>query len=321
MDPGKTAVVVVDYGAAHLLELNLLPLSRAMPETIVVVVENRSTDANRRALRDLAEREGWRLVLPDQNLGFGGGMNRGVALALGEGADTVLLLNPDASIEPEAVRMLAVAVRADPELLAAPVVRRPDGSLWSAGSDLYLDDGRIRSRARRPVGAAPRIMPWLSGACLMISAMLWRRVGGFDEEYFLYWEDVDLSARVLDSGGRLEIVEAASAVHAEGGTSGTHADRRSGQAKSSTYYYHSIRNRLLFASRHLATDDLRRWTAVSVRVSWEILLQGGRRQFLTRRTPLVTGLRGLRDGRRIARDELRRRRAGDGNAPRRSESE
>jgi GT2 family glycosyltransferase len=305
-DMSPLAVVVVNYGSHALLEANLAPLSRACPELAVVIVDNLSTTAERVAVTALAETEGWHLELPEGNEGFGTGMNRGVARAASLGRTHVLLLNPDALIAPDAVAGLLAASGRSGDAMVAPRILRPDGTLWSAGSDLYLGDGRIRSRRRRIDGPGIRIEPWLSGACLLLPVALFQRAGGFDDEYFLYWEDVDLSHRVTAAGGRLELCDDVSAVHAEGGTQGE-GGQSAGQAKSTTYYYHNVRNRMLFAARHLDLVDLRAWRRNSPRVAWEILLQGGRRQLVESRAPITAALRGLRDGDRIARRELRRR--------------
>jgi GT2 family glycosyltransferase len=233
-------------------------------------------------------------------------MNLGVDRAGELGASAFLLLNPDATIRADQVRTLLARVAAEPLTLVSPRVVRPDGSTWFDGADLYLSDGRIRSSRRRDQASAARIEPWLSGACLMVTERLWRMVGGFSDEYFLYWEDVDLSHRVALAGGVIEVCAGALAVHAEGGTQGE-GHSESGTAKSATYYYYNIRNRLLFAARHLPADDLRRWRRVAIPVAYEVLLQGGRRQFLRSLRPVLAAVRGIRDGRRIVRYELRAR--------------
>jgi GT2 family glycosyltransferase len=302
------AVLVVNYGSSGLLVENLLPLSRSAPELTVVVVDNLTTDAERTRVRGLAAAEGWLLVLPDTNTGFGRGMNIAAARARAEGAVSVLLLNPDARIEAVSVAGLVERARIEPRTMVAPRILRPDGSVWFEGSDLYLDDGRIRSRRRRPEGS-PRVEEWLTGACLLLSTELYQRAGGFDEDYFLYWEDVDFSRRVRDAGGSLRVLSEVTAVHAEGGTQASAGLASSGQTKSAVYYRYNIRNRMLFAAKHLGDDDLEKWNRTALRVSWEILLQGGRKQFL--RSPGLLGIwfRAVREARGIARDEQRRRRA------------
>ena len=294
------AVIVVAYGSSDLLIANLVPLTRSLPGAATVVIDNWTTGEERERMRALASARGWTLVEPSANLGFGEGMNAGVAEALAAGADALLLLNPDATIAPEDVATLLRAVRVDPESLLAPRILRPDGSIWFDGSDLHLGDGRISATRKRAELGVRDAELWLSGACLMLSATLWERIGGFGDGYFLYWEDVELSYRARRAGARVLVIEEATAVHAEGGTQGE-GHQRSGEAKSETYYYFNIRNRLVFAARNLDSSSVRRWRRASIPIAYEVLLQGGRRQFLRPVVPLRAAFRGVRDGLRASR--------------------
>jgi len=291
----RLGVIVVNYGSSELLSTNLVPLGRGLDGAVIVVVDNLTTAGEREAATSIAHAEGWHLLAPDSNLGFGAGVNLGAARALELGATALLILNPDASIEPPAVRQLVDRSRQSPLALLCPRILRPDGSIWFDGADLHLADGRLRNRAARP---ATDWEPWLTGACLLASAELWRLVGGFDDDFFLYWEDVDLSHRVLVAGGTLEVCDDIVAVHAEGGTQGD-GHETAGEPKSNTYYYYTIRNRLLFAAKHLDNAGYARWLGNARAVAWEVLLQGGRRQFLRSPAPLLTARRALRDGRRM----------------------
>lgn len=297
----KLAIVVVNYGSHELLRSNLVPLSLASPESIVVVVDNYSTDAEREAVRELASEQGWLLETPAGNLGFGGGMNLGVAAAQNRGATAYFLVNPDATIDVDSLGVLRAACLRSPMTLFAPKILRPDGSIWFNGADLYLETGETRSAAKRNQFTGQR-KPWLTGACLMISEALWRKVAGFDERYFLYWEDVDLSFKVIAAGGALEVLDTAVAVHDEGGT---HADTKSqDRAKSSVYYYYNVRNRLLFAALQLPTEQVQKWKRSAIPAAYAVLLRGGRRQFLEPRRAWRTfyaGVSGTRDGLRLVR--------------------
>lgn len=293
---GRNAVVVVNYGSAELVEENLGPLSAVRPDLRVVVVDSFSSDDEQRRVARLGVDRGWTTVLLSENAGFGGGVNRGVEAALEAGASAVLVVNPDARLHAaDAAALLAAALEGDARDVVAPVIRRPDGTLWSAGTDLYLDDGSMAGVRHRAVHAGRPREFWVSGACFAISADLWRLVGGLDEAYFLYWEDVDFTWRVRAAGGRVRILDTASAVHDEGGT---HDDQTAGRAKSETFYYYNIRNRMLFAQRWLDEATARRWRRTALRTSWGILLQGGRRQLITSVAPWRALIRGLRDGRR-----------------------
>lgn len=309
MNLTDTAIIVVNFGSSALLGDNLVPLSSRHPDLHVVVVDNKTSDAENEAVRRLGVEHGWSIVSSETNLGFGGGMNLGVARAQELGAVRFVLLNPDAVLGADALGILVERSRAEPNALLSPRLLRPDGSVWFGGADLYLDDGRVRSRRRRVPGA--RVEPWLSGACLVVGDALWRAVGGFDDAYFLYWEDIDLSHRMIAAGATLEVVEEAVATHAQGGTQGSGA-QSSGAAKSFVYYRFNIRNRFLFAARHLDEASIAGWRRTSLAIAREVVLQGGRKQLLTRPSTVLVAWRALREGQRILTRELRVRRTLDG---------
>ena len=109
-DAASWAIVVVNYGSHRLLAANLLPMARHSPEAHIVVVDSFSTADERAAVQRLADANGWHLILPRTNVGFGGGMNLGVARALELGAARMLLINPDATMERRDVEMLHAEV-------------------------------------------------------------------------------------------------------------------------------------------------------------------------------------------------------------------
>lgn len=300
----RLAIVVVSFGSSGLLAQHLASTAAEAPEARVVVVDNFSAVAERDAVRALTARMGWTLVAMDANAGFGGGANAGASLAFADGAEAVLLLNPDASIDLASMEALAAA--GDALTLRSPVVRTPEGRLWFGGLDVDMVDGEIRNPRRRGERPGGQPAPWLSGACLWITREVWQLTGGFDHDYFLYWEDVDLSRRVVERGGSLLVVADATAVHDEGGTHRT--PRQRAEAKSELYYYWNIRNRMRFAAAHLDAAGVERWRRTALRAAWRIVLRGGRRQLLRPVGPLRALVRGLRDGRRIAEEALIRSR-------------
>lgn len=302
---GQLAVVVVNYASAGLLQRNLVMVEREArtidQDALVIVVDNWSGADERRAAREVATAHGWLLIEPESNSGFGGGVNLGVTRALAEGATDVLVINPDAHIDRESLRRLAATTAASRTTLASPVISDSDGRTWFAGIDLLLDDGTMRARRKRVDRDTQPFEPWLSGACLWITREVWELTGGFDDDYFLYWEDVDFSRRVVSAGGALALVEDASAVHDEGGTQ--RAEPEVSRAKSEGYYYYNIRNRMLFAVRHLDDAAVQRWRRSIPRTAREVILRGGRRQLIQSAAPIRAYLRGVREARRIARTQ------------------
>jgi N-acetylglucosaminyl-diphospho-decaprenol L-rhamnosyltransferase len=311
-------IVVVNYGSSRLLEGNLAAIDRSdLPESVVVVVDSQSTASERDAVQALAERHGWLAETPDANVGFGGGMNLGVERAIAAGCSAFLLLNPDVTIDATAIAALAEASVADPMTVLSPRLTRPDGSLWFSGARLDRRTGLTRYRPDGPPNAPDR---WLSGACLLVTRTCWERVGGFDDRYFLYWEDVDLSQRVLEHSGDLRVLDDVTAVHAVGGT-----QRADGM--STTYCRYMCRNRLLFAATHVPRRDRLRWLALAPRYARRILLGDGRAAALRRPSLAVSAAIGTAAGaaavlRSFAADAAgpvrRRRRRSSASDPRRA---
>ncbi|MCU1615894.1 MAG: hypothetical protein JWO98_3434, partial [Frankiales bacterium] len=269
-------VVVVSYGSAELLRRNLAPLELPGDRVRVIVVDNYSTDDNRRAVEALGAEHGWTVVgLPD-NRGFGVASNAGAAVAGELGCRSFLFLNPDARISREVVGELRIQSLREPLALISPQLVDSAGEVVFRAARTDLRDGRVH---RRPDGEGLRTRDpgdWLCGACLVVHADLFARIGGFDEGFFLYWEDVDLGYRAVAAGASVVLREDLVAVHDEGGTH----DGRGVPEKSALYYRWNCRNRLAFGARHLSRSRLLHWILTTPAVSWEILMRGGRRQLL-----------------------------------------
>ena len=181
----ELGVVVVNYGSSALLREHLhLVVGEHCRR--VVVVDNHTTEAESRALCALAAARGWDVVLQSDNRGFGAGCNAGARRAAELGCEMFLMLNPDAVVTPEVVAALADQVAGDPAAVVTPTVVRSDGVIWFRGGRLDLATGRTRTVGRM----SGDTVPWLTAACLAVHRVLWERLGGFDERFFLYWEDV-----------------------------------------------------------------------------------------------------------------------------------
>lgn len=287
----RLAVIVVNFGSHVLLTEHLVRVSADLPGALIVVVDNFSDADERKAVISLAAREQWLLLPLNENTGFGFGSNRGADAALAHGCDRLLFLNPDAMIDHASVDAMLHALDSEPMAIVAPRIVNAAGRLWSAGMDIDLTTGDSRPWRVRDENPGIATLAWFTGACLLVGAELWTTVGGFDDDYFLYWEDVDFCVSAQKAGASLRLVEAATAVHLVGATQSQHRSA----SKSAVYYYYNIRNRSVFARKHLSLMDRRRWRRGSVRSAWRILQRGGRRQFLRPLAPLAAFWRGLRD--------------------------
>jgi N-acetylglucosaminyl-diphospho-decaprenol L-rhamnosyltransferase len=224
------AAVVVNYNARdHLIEC--VRSLRAEGVADVVVVDNASVDGSGPALAEDDPRA--HFVPTGANLGFGRAANRGVAETA---TPYVLILNPDAIVHPGAVGALAAALRADDGLaIVGPRVDNPDGTLYpsarrfpeigvAAGhaflglvrpSNRYTRNYRMLDADRSRAGP----VDWVSGTCMLVRRRAFDAVGGFDEAYFMYVEDVDLCWRLWRAGWRVAYEPTARVTHAVGASS------------------------------------------------------------------------------------------------------
>lgn len=294
--------MVVGYGSSGLLAENLTGLVVGRDCGRVVVVDNFTTAGEQASLCELAGQHGWELLLSSTNLGFGAGCNRGAAHALAAGSELLLLLNPDARIGAEQLAALAEQVDADPTAVVTPRLVRPDGTDWFRAGRLDLATGQTRTLGTLETSTT---VPWLTAACLAVHGSLWQRVEGFDESYFLYWEDVDLSHRCRLAGARLLVRDDLTAVHEVGATQGT--------GKSRLYYFSVCRGRLAFAARHVHGRALLRWVLATPSYTRLVLLRGGRRA--VRPAAVWSALVGTVAGMRLVVAAAASRRSGDGARP------
>ena len=199
----------------------------------VVVADNGSTDGTVAVLTE--HPAGVRVLDLGRNTGFAHASNR--AIESGR-SDAVLLLNPDTTVEPGAIEVLASWLADHPGVgVAAPRLVNPDGSdqqtarafptpaaaLFGRRSPLTRAFPRNRwstafLTGRDHTGDEPFAIDWVSGAALMVPRAVADEVGLLDEGYFLFWEDADWCRRIKDAGYEVWCVPTATVVHHEGGT-------------------------------------------------------------------------------------------------------
>lgn len=200
----KTAVVVLNWQGYYDTYRCLSALMDA--RLTVYCVDNGSLDSSGTRLR--AAFPELQHIQNSSNLGFAGGMNQGLKRALADGADVVVVLNNDALAEPSDILALAVEVfgfnRAVCPLIQFDPPRREP---WFQGTVLDRRLGRVvHVPYPLPVSQGGRIpSETLTGCCLAASNDVWERVGLFDEDMFLIWEDTDWSWRARRAGVELYV--------------------------------------------------------------------------------------------------------------------
>lgn len=197
----------------------------------IVLVDNASGDGSFEAMQaGGAEWDRVRVVQSGHNGGFGAGNNAGMRAGLSGGArpDYVYILNSDAFPAPDAIAALVTHLEAHPKTgLAGSYIHGPDGAAhvtcFRFPSILGEFEGAARigpiSRFLRahsvplPVPETTQPVDWLAGASLMIRQDVLDDIGGFDERFFLYFEETDLCLRAARAGWRTDFVATSRVKH------------------------------------------------------------------------------------------------------------
>ncbi|MCB1472375.1 MAG: glycosyltransferase family 2 protein [Rhodobiaceae bacterium] len=201
------SVVIVTFNSADVVAHALQSIPQGHE---IIVVDNASGDDSAR----IAETMRARVLRLGENLGFGTACNRGAAVASHDG---ILFLNPDARLRPDTLDLLECAMGAASEAGAfVPRLIHPDGWEHFQGRNPFVD-------RRAWVHEAPQSdcdVPMGIGAALLVRKDVFERLGGFDESIFLFFEDVDLSARIINAGYTIRYVHDAAVDHMIGASSG-----------------------------------------------------------------------------------------------------
>jgi len=250
------AAVVINYEAGAALcdcVRSLLADTSAGRPPEVVVVDNGSSDGSAAAVaRSLPA---VKVLYPGANLGYARAANLGIAATH---APVVAVCNPDLEVEDGAAGALVPRLAAEVDLGAVgPLIRNTDGTIYpSARSDPRVRDAvghgllgfvwrtnpftrRYRQLDADP--SRPRDVDWVSGAAVWLRRDALDTVGGWDERYFMYVEDVDLCWQLRRRGWRVGYEPGAVVTHVQGATTAKHPYRMITEHHRSLYRFASKR--------------------------------------------------------------------------------
>lgn len=226
------SVAVVNFNTREVLESCLTSVIAAGSEE-TVVVDNGSTDGSVELIR--GRFPSVRLIVNEVNRGYGAAGNQAVAAC---SLPAVLLLNSDTILAPEALHALGSYLARHPRVaVVGPRLLNADGSLqrsaypFPSAADTLLGETGLHLLVRRlPLlrerywrtwsHDAARRVPWVLGAALAIRRTAFAAVGGFDEEFFMYGEDVDLCRRLHDAGFEIHSAPVTTVTHLGGASTG-----------------------------------------------------------------------------------------------------
>jgi N-acetylglucosaminyl-diphospho-decaprenol L-rhamnosyltransferase len=287
----SVAIVVVNFNTSALARrcLESAAADLATREWSAIVVDNASGDGGADALSALPRTT----VIPNAtNAGFGAAVNQAAARSA---APLLWVLNPDCVVHAGAFAALEATLEAHADCaIAAPQLLNADGSVqasargnptaWTGlfGRNTLLTKvfpstavarRNLPARDLVEAGVESAEVDWVMGAAMLIRREMFEAVGGFDERYFLYWEDADLCRRLRQRGHSTRYVPRARVTHAGGASARTDSSLATRAFHRSAYRYYST---------HVVPSPWHpmRWAAkaaLSARASWRIARQTDRR--------------------------------------------
>lgn len=270
-------VVVVHYRTPDALRSCLAAIADQdqPPQTVVVVDTGAAEEGDPHPAVDV---RGIEWIAAPSNIGFGAAANLGSRHGTGE---ALLVLNADVVLEPGVLAALSVRLANHPaSQVVAPRIFGANGHIErnarrfpTITTGLFGRTSLLTSALTR-FGSTPRQLAssssdeacrvdWVSGACMLIRRSAWVALGGFDEGYWMYWEDADLCRRVKARGGEVWFEPAARCAHATGASGRSPRTIRAFHDSAARYY-----------SRHVARSRTERVLAeVVLRVRSRILVR------------------------------------------------
>ena len=274
------SVIIISWNVRELLARCLESVAASKPDAEVIVVDSASTDGSAQMVR---ERFAWaRLIALDENVGFTAGNNIGLRASRGR---HVMLLNPDTEVVGDALDAMLRYLDANPDVGAVgPHTLNTDGTTQSTRrrfpplltalfESTWLQPYAPRRVLDRyyvngPPDDATLDVDWVQGSALMVRRAAYEQVGGLDEGYVMYSEELDWCRRLKAAGWRVVYLGSARIVH--------HGGRSTDQAAAQRHIHFQTSKVRYFRKHHgwAAAEALRAFLLLNY--AWQLALEAAK---------------------------------------------
>lgn len=237
----RVAIILLNWNAYLHSRNSIHSLSRVNEAAFdIILVDNASTDDSLQKLKD--EFPQIKFIHSSHNLGFAGGNNIGIKNALLLNYEYVMLLNNDVFVDSNYLYHLInyLDFHSNVGAVQPLIYNHPDrNKIWNGGGKFHRISGNTDSSKLILSNDKPLEIDWISGCAFMIRTSVLKQIGLFNEKYFAYYEDVDLSFRIRKLGYNLILIPSSVIYHIGGGSSNTPEKRREGYLSPDVHYYNT----------------------------------------------------------------------------------
>ncbi len=214
----NVAIIVINYNSIDDTLECVSSIKKSTVSVDIIMVDNASGNNEGERLKELCPDD--TVILNSENLGFSGGNNVAIRYAMDKGYEYIILLNNDTVIDPGMIERLLAA--ASPSAIAAPAMYSFDcpERLWYYGGEVNRWTGNVVMNTKGDTGTEAKETLFATGCCMVVHRDIFKKVGGLDESFFLYFEDAEFCLRCLEKGMRFFLVPEAKLWHKVGGSSG-----------------------------------------------------------------------------------------------------
>lgn len=211
----KVFIVILNYNGKNVIKKCLASVFKIdYPNFEVVIVDNNSTDGSFEVAKSTFSKASF--IKNEENLGFSAGSNIGIRFALERMAEYVLVLNQDTEVEKDFLKKLTEEGEKDDRagILSPVIFSGNTKEVWFSGGKIkWL---RMKFQHEKDIKEKESYeTKYLTGCAMLIKAEVFKKIGLFDENFFLYWEDTDFSFRARKAGFRNKVVSASWVYHFE----------------------------------------------------------------------------------------------------------
>lgn len=247
MPSNSLSIIIVNYKSDHILEKCIASFLKSLNniDFEIIVVNNDNSDIS--FLKNISNNI--KIINNESNLGFGAGANRGAKIAKGE---ILFFLNPDSHFFSGNIQDILNHFREKPKaaLLGCQILtEQKKVQKWSAGKEislwnLILNNLGLTQDRRIWQSKKPIIAEWVTGTAVFAKKESFQEIGGFDEKFFMYFEDMDLSRRMRLAGKEVWHFPSFSVIHSGGKSYSDRSSQKKDYYRSQIYYFKKHRPKL-----------------------------------------------------------------------------